>query len=489
MKPKFSLTKKSIIMLTVFAVFLIANATLISARVQARLIERQYKNDATDLSSTIAAIIDVEQFKSFRDKVKAIYDASETRPTSDEWGSDDFNAYTAQYDDLYEDEDYKALLAFMRRIQSANNVDCVYITFVDPVDERSIYVVDADEAEPCPIGCIDLVYDMNRAVLTNPEVGFPAYIISTETYGTLVSAGIPVYYTDGTVIGYVFTDIMMNDIRAEQTAYTLRLLLFLSLAAIAMTAVAVIVINKMIIKPIKTLSDSAYEYCSDDSSVIREKFDSIKINSHDEIKTLSDSMKKMESEMNEHIAKLFTAKNELTFSKEETIRMRELATKDALTGIRNKTAFDYEIKKLDDKIGKGEAQFGIAMIDLNFLKQTNDNLGHEYGDAALKKLAQVICSVFVHSPVFRIGGDEFTVILENNDYDKIETLAEELREKIERIYSNETLKSWERISAAVGYSLFNPKTDNEVSDVFRRADEDMYEHKRYMKANGVVPLT
>ncbi len=489
MKPKFSLTKKSIIMLTVFAVFLIANATLISARVQANLIERQYKTDATDLSSTIAAVIDTQQLKRLRDKVAAIYDASSIKPTSDEWGSDDFNAYSAKFDALYEDEDYKSLLDFLRRIQSANNVDCVYVTYVNSADEHSIYIVDADEEEPCPIGCIDLVYDMNRAVLTKPEVGFPAYIISTETYGTLVTAGIPIFDTDGTVIGYAFSDIMMNDIRAEQTVYTLRLLLFLLLAAVVMTVIAVIVINKIIIKPIKKLSDSAYAYYSDESSIIREKFSSLHVQSHDEIRTLTDSMKKMENELNEHIAKLYSANNELLLSKDETLRMRELATKDALTGIRNKTAYDYELTKLDAKIESGDAKFGIAMIDLNFLKQTNDHLGHEYGDAALKKLSGVICSVFVHSPVFRIGGDEFTVILENNDYDKIDTLAEEFRAKIERIYTNDKLKPWERISAAIGYSLFDPKTDDDVGDVFRRADADMYEHKRYMKANGVVPLT
>ena len=128
------------------------------------------------------------------------------------------------------------------------------------------------------------------------------------------------------------------------------------------------------------------------------------------------------------------------------------------------------------------------MIDLNFLKQTNDNHGHECGDEALKKLSQVICSVFVHSPVFRIGGDEFTVLLENNDYDKIEELTNEFREKIERIYNHESLKPWERISAAIGYSLFDPKKDDDASDVFRRADEQMYKVKHQMKENGTVPI-
>ena len=86
---------------------------------------------------------------------------------------------------------------------------------------------------------------------------------------------------------------------------------------------------------------------------------------------------------------------------------------DALTKVRNKRAYDLEVQRVEQELRDGKTDVGIAMIDMNFLKRTNDIYGHEQGNASLQKLCQTICGVFKHSPVFRIGGDEFVVILEN----------------------------------------------------------------------------
>lgn len=68
------------------------------------------------------------------------------------------------------------------------------------------------------------------------------------------------------------------------------------------------------------------------------------------------------------------------------------------------------------------------MIDLNYLKLINDNFGHDKGNIAIKKICNIVCVTFKHSPVFRIGGDEFVVILENEDYDNIHTLIKQFRD-------------------------------------------------------------
>ena len=162
--------------------------------------------------------------------------------------------------------------------------------------------------------------------------------------------------------------------------------------------------------------------------------------------------------------------------------MSELATKDALTGIRNKTAYDKEFARLEWSIEEGTAEFGIAMVDLNFLKRINDTYGHEQGNIAIKKLCYIVCHVFEHSPVFRIGGDEFVIILENDDYKNIESLIKEFNDKLEAMSKEENLEQWEKVSAAIGYALYNASIDSSAANVFKRADKAMYNRKREMKA-------
>ena len=162
--------------------------------------------------------------------------------------------------------------------------------------------------------------------------------------------------------------------------------------------------------------------------------------------------------------------------------MQELAHMDSLTGIQNRLAYDKEILKLDTEIQHGLCSFGIAMIDLNFLKFINDTYGHEYGNIAIISLSQLIGNIFSRSPIFRIGGDEFVVILKNQDYYKIDSLKEQFNQQIEQFEKDSGLQPWEKISAAFGYAKFNTDTDSCADDVFRRADQNMYERKKEMKA-------
>ena len=116
------------------------------------------------------------------------------------------------------------------------------------------------------------------------------------------------------------------------------------------------------------------------------------------------------------------------------------------------------------------------------MKIINDENGHNAGDVALMKLSSLICGVFSHSPVFRIGGDEFVVVLRNVDYKKVDVLIKEFNYKIDQLSKDEYLHTYERIKAAIGYAKYDPKTDKSVQDVFNRADEAMYIRKREMKS-------
>ena len=158
---------------------------------------------------------------------------------------------------------------------------------------------------------------------------------------------------------------------------------------------------------------------------------------------------------------------------------RELARRDELTGIKNKTAFTELENSIQDNIEKGiEMAFAIAICDLNDLKKINDTRGHKAGDDYIVSSAKILCDIFDHSPVFRIGGDEFAVFLSGDDFD----LRKQLIDRLHKI-SLSNLNRHEGPVIAVGMAEYNPSDDSDINDVFNRADHVMYEDKRSLK-NG-----
>lgn len=195
----------------------------------------------------------------------------------------------------------------------------------------------------------------------------------------------------------------------------------------------------------------------------------------------NDEIGDIASRMNEMIDRLNFTMNELRATRQRADAMSELAIRDPLTGLRNSTAYEDAVCALEQALAAGEGVFGLVMIDLNNLKVVNDTFGHEKGDIAIKTLSKIICGVFVHSPVYRVGGDEFVVVLQNADYRNIKALIEDFNAEIDAASSDDQLEPWERTSAAIGYALYDPARDGSVSDVLARADQAMYHRKREMK--------
>ena len=203
----------------------------------------------------------------------------------------------------------------------------------------------------------------------------------------------------------------------------------------------------------------------------------------DEIAALSMQIAAMILELENYMKSLVETTQKLGEVQEHADAMNELAHMDALTGIRNKTAYDKEIRRVEWELECDRSKrFGVAMIDLNYLKRINDTFGHEQGNVAIKKLCHIICTIFCHSPVFRIGGDEFVVVLENEDYKNVDALVSKFNGTLEKMARDTTLEPWEKLSAAIGVARYDPVTDTSVENVFKRADKAMYFRKKEMKA-------
>ena len=158
-----------------------------------------------------------------------------------------------------------------------------------------------------------------------------------------------------------------------------------------------------------------------------------------------------------------------------------LANTDSLTGVKNKTAYDTICRQLNDEIYAGKnPKFAIVVCDVNGLKTANDTLGHETGDKLIIDACKAICKIFKHSPVFRVGGDEFAVVLRNEDFEDREALIKDIHGRMEQIAKDSVRKSSE-ITFASGYSCFEEGIDENVLDVFKRADADMYRNKKKIK--------
>lgn len=204
-------------------------------------------------------------------------------------------------------------------------------------------------------------------------------------------------------------------------------------------------------------------------------FEAPRIEADNEIRALSDAVVKMTEDIREYVSEIATVET-------RAANMQELATRDALTGIRNKTAYDNEVRRVEAGIAEGDKKVGLAIVDLNFLKQVNDDYGHDKGDEAIKELCHLVCVVFAHSPVFRIGGDEFVVVLRGGDYEHCDELVGRFEAELAARAGDDGLEPWKRISAAVGVAFFDEDLDEGVDDLFRRADRVMYARKEQMHA-------
>ncbi len=170
-------------------------------------------------------------------------------------------------------------------------------------------------------------------------------------------------------------------------------------------------------------------------------------------------------------------KRELEYAK-ALKQTRELVDKDPLTGTKSKHAYQMMEEKLNRRIlAKIPVEFAVVLCDVNNLKVVNDTMGHKAGDRWIKGASYMICSVFKRSPVFRIGGDEFVVILQGQDYKNRDRLLGEIRE-----WSKKNKEQGEVVVAA-GISIFCEE-DKAMETVFQRADEEMYKNKVELKEAG-----
>lgn len=157
--------------------------------------------------------------------------------------------------------------------------------------------------------------------------------------------------------------------------------------------------------------------------------------------------------------------------------MEELAYKDGLTGLLNRKAFNLNLKKAEES----SSNTTFVMIDMNYLKKVNDEMGHNFGDVYITHLAEYLSKAFDDKElVFRMGGDEFFVMTPYSPD------SEHFKESLAHL--GDMIKDFNRsndyeieMSIAYGCAVYDPSQDKSNEKV-KEADERMYNMKVEMKA-------
>ena len=143
------------------------------------------------------------------------------------------------------------------------------------------------------------------------------------------------------------------------------------------------------------------------------------------------------------------------------------------------------MKKINDDINYNNPKFGVLVADINNLKETNDKFGHDIGNELIIHTAEILTNIFQSSSIFRIGGDEFAVILQDKDYDNYRTLLEQMDAACAKDFIA-VCETKIPVSIARGVSMYNPNIDRIYEDVFAKADQAMYMHKDQCKQRTIL---
>ncbi len=223
------------------------------------------------------------------------------------------------------------------------------------------------------------------------------------------------------------------------------------------TLIASINIGRKIVKPISDIIEATKKYSQGNWNV------RVRCTSNDELQLLTENISIMADKTKHYIRCI-----------------QDLAKKDGLTGLRNKNDYIVYIGRLNEEFIDENKKFAVVVFDVNNLKIVNDHYGHDKGDELLVSASRFICRYFSHSPVFRIGGDEFVAVVNGADYENRNAILEEFQSHMRLASEGRDMMT---VCVSSGMAEFD-KDGSTFDEVFEAADHRMYENKTQLKGNS-----
>ena len=371
--------------------------------------------------------------------------------------------------------EYNEMLEELKLFQ--NNMKLEYIYGIQQTGEKEFaFLIDPELDDPGffgePIEYTDALYTASKGT---PSVDKEA---TSDRWGTFYSAYSPVYNSKGEVAGIIGVDF-------DAAWYNRQISQII--VAIALMSVFSLFAGALIVFLVTGRIRSEFKLLNSRIGVLVDEVDELNRSLPGSDHSDSDNDEQVDNNgikvySGEHIDEL----NEKIQNMQKDIKryleyMKKQAYMDNMTGVKNKTAYLKIVEALNNHIYSGMADFSVAVFDVNGLKSVNDSYGHEAGDLLICGVADCIIDVFGGDRCFRIGGDEFIVIMMNTQEKDIREFFSVLEDNFNK-WKNEKYENI-RLSAAMGAARYVKEIDSNYNSVFRRADDDMYDNKKkhYMK--------
>lgn len=332
-------------------------------------------------------------------------------------------------------------------------------------------VENGEAYEPGYVYEIEAPFDSHKdEMMAGKQV--PGYKVESEEDGHLYSYGCPVFDSKGNYACTVAVDFSLDQMIAEDNAFTMRLaLIILAISALILIA-EVEIVKRWITKPLNAMSGCVgkFEYeTEEDRGNNIDRVDDLDIRSKDEVGDIYQALRTMTRDSFLSTAHLTLARKDILDKEERISAISQDAYRDSLTKVGSAAALKRDMA--GPEIADAD-QLAIVMLDVNDLKYINDSFGHDKGDLYIQGCCRMACNKFKHSPVYRIGGDEFIVILKGDDMTERERLLQELRHEYAESYANGEAEPWERYSASLGMA-----EGDDMNVLFKQADKEMYKEK------------
>lgn len=486
-KKHFSIRIKMYIFVVLAVLVSALGTSMLAFLTGADQIDEYYRQAASDNARNFASMVDGDFIKELRgyiesDEYQQIRDKAEE--DDDEQPIEDYLKKNGLW------EKYTETQAKIDNYLS-NMEDLTYIYIVAHGDKDALYDMYLIDDTSNPIYETGYYEEREEELRGIDLTDIPEPTISNGDWGWLCSDFKPLYDSKGECVGIVGCDFAMDDVMKERR----QLLIYVIAGALILTAIvltgSMIFINKVVVKPLDAMTGEMKRFKPEVNASYEEAgVISLNIKSHDEIAEIYQGIHDMQTDTIDHLNKMYALQEDKAKA-EQDIKDKERqigklsieSYKDALTGVGNKAAYIKRSEELD-KSEDENSEYAIVMVDMNNLKQINDEHGHKSGDMYIKGCCRMVCEAFKHSPVYRIGGDEFVAILQGTDYENRRQITDKLRADFDTCYNKQDADPWQRYCAAVGMAE-KASDDKTVDFVFKRADKAMYENKmKFKQLNG-----